>query len=60
MTPWEARYLVPLGWKLRRLAGRIWDGWKLDEVRYLHPYDLTVIRIVGVIDGLANRLDPPW
>ncbi len=47
-------------WRLRRLAESIWRRAKLDEVRYLSEYDAVLIRVVGSIDGLANRLDPPY
>lgn len=45
---------------LRRISFSIWDFWRLDEVRYMSALDLFVIRVVGVIDNLANRLDCPY
>lgn len=47
-------------WKLRRLASAIWTRWGLGEIRYLSELDLAVVRVVGKIDDLADRLDPPW
>lgn len=48
-----------VAYRIRQLAGAIWTRWGLDEVRYHAPADLGVIQIVGRLDGLANRLDPP-
>ncbi len=45
---------------LRRISFGIWDRWRLDEIRYMSPLDLFVIRVVAVVYNLANRLDRPY
>ncbi len=56
-TPREARLRSAAARPVRALAEKIWQGWRMDEVRHLTDIDIQVILLVGRLDSLANKID---